>query len=147
MVELFVSATQTGRVNFQSIPQLRNQANQIILIKNIEVFPDVAYEASQYDSTIPGVASADLAKAVLVLYVNGEESVHMLPLPKLVNLDLHSTGEANALAETSFADLSNVDFDKSYVQLSGNVSQDCIIPLGITYLRFQRDPTGKFTEA
>lgn len=130
----------TGRVPFQDQPQLRNQPNQIIVIVNVELFLDTVYANSQYTNTIVGFPAADLPNAVLVLYINGEESVHYLPLAKLNHIDDLTNAFQRELQ--GFDRLTNVDWDKSYVQFSAaTTGGPYIIPFGITYLRFQVDPT------
>ena len=142
LVELNVPAgTGPGRVTFQTIPQLRNQTDQIIVIKDIEIFTISSYANSQQNSALPGMPVADVPKAVLVLYVNGEESIKMIPLGMLVHVD----DFANIYHERifSFESLVNVDFDKSYVQFSSAVSAaPYVIPFGISYNRMVKTATG-----
>lgn len=144
LIELSVDLNQSGRVVFPSVPQLRNQANQIILIRNIFVFPITDYANSQYDNSVPGIAAIDIPKAILVLYVNGEESIHMIPLSFLIVTENANTPNVNF--EFPFEDISNVDFDKSYVQFSSPASASCVIPFGINYVRLSKDPSGNFIE-
>jgi hypothetical protein len=135
LVELIVPALTLGRVTFQTIPQLRNQPDQIIQIQSISVFSVTSYVNSQNTSSLPGMPVAEIAKAVLVLYVNGEESVKMIPLVQLIHVD--DQGNPYQQELWGFDQLKNVDFDKSYVQFS--VLSDAsayVIPFGISYIRF-----------
>lgn len=142
MVELTIDANQPGRFNFVTQPQLRNQPDQIIYIKGIEVFPITAYSNSQTSGAIAGVPVTELIKAVLVLYVNGEESVHMIPLPQLVHVNDTANPSVFQQEIQQFADLENVAWEKSYVQFSvAAANTPYVIPFGITYIRMQRDPT------
>lgn len=136
LVELTVPANSTGRVGFNTIPQLRNQSNQTIQIKSIKVYVDTVYANSQVTNSVVGMAAAELPKAVLVLYVNGEESIKMIPLAQLNNIyDLPGSPYQQNFSE--FDDLTNVDFDKSYVQFNAaSAGTVYVIPFGITYLRF-----------
>jgi hypothetical protein len=141
LVELTVPALSQGRVTFNTIPQLRNQPDQIIVIKDIDVFPVTVYSNSQQSAAIPGMPVADVKKAVLVLYVNGEESIKMIPLAKLIHVNDFST----AYQENVFGldSLTNVDFDKSYVQFSvASNAAAYVIPFGITYVRLVKSSTG-----
>jgi hypothetical protein len=132
---------QTGRFNFLDQPQLRNQPNQVIIIRDIEIFPVTSYAASQYTNGVVGLPIAEIAKVVLVLYINGEESVKYIPLAKLNHIQ-DATPAVFQQALQGFDNLSNVDWDKSYVQYnSASANGPYIIPFGITYFRFQRDPT------
>jgi hypothetical protein len=140
LVEMMVPDGSTGRVNFASIPQLRNQANQLIIVKGIDVFSEESYAFSQITNNIPGMPVAEMPNAVLVLYVNGEESVRMIPLGKLNHVQIDGGGSLFQQNLFGFDDLSNVDFDKSYVQFSVATAGPYVIPFGITYLRMQQNP-------
>jgi hypothetical protein len=134
LVELTVPAASTGRVTFNTIPQLRNQVGQTIIIKNIKIYVNTAYAKSQVNNSIPGMKPAEIPKCVLVLYVNGEESIKQIPLAQLNNIDDAATPYQEQ--ENSFDDLTNVDFDKSYVQFSSASDADTyVIPFGINYIR------------
>jgi hypothetical protein len=129
-----------GRVSFNDQPQLRDQPNQIIIILNIELFLNSTYANSQFTNTLPGIPAAELPKGVLVLYINGEESVHLIPLAKLVHINDQLSPYQWDLQ--GFDRLSNVDWDKSYVQFSSaTAGGPYVAPFGVTYLRFQVDPT------
>lgn len=141
LVELIIPAATTGRVTFQTIPQLRNQTDQIIVIRDIEVFTVSSYANSQQNGSLPGMPVADVPLAVLVLYVNGEESIKNIPLSMLIHVD----DFANVYHERifSFDALQNVDFDKSYVQYSAaSTNANYVIPFGISYMRLVKSPTG-----
>lgn len=142
MIEMQVPALSLGRVSFGGpIAQLRNQPDQIIVIKGIEIFPVTSYANSQQTNSLPGLPAADIKKAVLVLYVDGSESIKMIPLVKLIHVnDLAGPFEENSL---SFEDLTNVDFDKSYVQFSSASNAAAyVIPFGISYMRLVKNATG-----
>lgn len=141
LVELTVPASATGRVNFNTIPQLRNQSDQRIVIQNVEVFPITSYAASQNNSAVPGMPATEVPKAVLVLYVNGEESIKMIPLAKLIHVQ-DATPIPYSEQIQVLADLENVDWSKSYVQFNAAAAAATyVIPFGVSYLRFQRDPS------
>ena len=142
LVEMTIPAATLGRVNFNTIPQLRNQPDQSIVIKNIEIFSIETYANSQQTNNVPGLPIADLPKCVLVLYVNGEESIKMIPLSKLVHIQ-GAVGTPFQQIMEGFEDLTNVDFDKSYVQFSSaSDAAIYVIPFGITYIRFVKSATG-----
>lgn len=141
LVELNVPASTTGRVTFQTIPQLRNQTDQIIVIRDIEVFTVSSYANSQQNSSLPGMPVADVAKAVLVLYVNGEESIKNIPLAMLIHVDDFTNVYHERIF--SFENLLNVDFDKSYVQFAtASTASNYVIPFGISYNRLVKSATG-----
>lgn len=138
LVELTINQNQPGRYNFVTQPQLRNQPDQIIIIKGIQVYPDSVYSNSQTDATLPGLAAAEVPKAVLVLYINGQENVKMIPLAQLININ--DTAIPFQQEIQGFADLNNVAWEKSYVQFSvAAAGSPYVIPFGVTYIRMQRD--------
>lgn len=142
LVELLVPNATVGRATFNTIPQLRNQTDQIIVIKSIEIFDETTYANSQLTSALPGLPVADVPKAVVVLYVNGEESIKMIPLAKFINSGISGT---NPIEQYPFnlGDLANVDFDKSYVQFAtASSGGPYVIPFGISYVRLVKSSSG-----
>lgn len=142
LVELTIPTNRAGRFNFVTQPQLRSQPDQIIYVTGIEVYPDVVYSNSQVTAATPGVPVTELIKAVLVLYVNGEESIKMIPLPQLSHVN--NTNQPSIFQQEiqTFATLENVAWEKSYVQFSvAAAGATYVIPFGITYIRQQRDPS------
>lgn len=138
LVELSIPANATGRINFQTIPQLRNQPDQIIVIKGIEIFLDTTYGNSQTNNAVVGMPAAELPKCVLVLYVNGEESIKMIPLAKLINVNDQTNPYRPFPVE--FDSLTNVDFDKSYVQFNAAAQATAyVIPFAINYIRLVKN--------
>ena len=141
LVELTIDQNQPGRYNFVTQPQLRSQPDQIIYITGIQVYDINSYANSQVTGTLGGVPTTEIVKAVLVLYVNGEESIKMIPLAQLVHIN--ATGAPSIFQEEiqTFSNLQNVAWEKSYVQFStAAAGSPYVIPFGITYLRQQRDP-------
>lgn len=142
MVELTIPANRAGRFNFVTQPQLRSQPDQIIYVTGIQLFPDTVYSNSQVTAAVAGVPVAEIVKAVLVLYVNGEESLKMIPLPQLCNINATAQPAAFQQEIQTFANLENVAWEKSYVQFSvAAAGSPYVIPFGITYIRQQRDPS------
>lgn len=141
LVELTISANQPGRFNFVTQPTLRNQPDQIITIKGIHVYPNTVYSNSQTSAAVVGVALTEIIKAVLVLYVDGEESVKNVPLAQLIHIN--DTNQPSIFQQEiqMFADLNNVSWEKSYVQFSvAAAGTPYVIPFGIEYLRLRRNP-------
>lgn len=145
MVEVGASSNgipnaQTGRFNLDDQPQLRNQPGQIIIVRNIELFVDSSYSFSQIKNGVAAIPANEIPKIVLVLYINGEESIKYIPLAKLLHIDDGLTPFQWDIQGVD--NLSNVEWDKCYVQYnSASAGGPYIIPQGITYFRFQKDPT------
>lgn len=142
IIELLIDVANPGRFTFDPQAQLRNDPDQVIIIKGIQVYPDTIYSNSQESAAIPGVAMTELPKAVLTLYVDGEESVKGIPLVQLVNQQDNNNPSLFQQEIQQFADLKNVVWEKSYVQFSvAPAGVSYIIPFGITYIRMKRDAT------
>ena len=145
LIELQVPPNSLGRVGFsQAIPQLQNQPDQIIYIKAIRIYTITSYANSQQTNSIPGFPVADIPKACLTLYVDGNESIKTFPLVELINVNDH----AGPYLEIPlwFDNLQNVSFDKSYVSFSSASDNALyVIPLGIIYTRFMKSASGVAT--
>ncbi len=138
LVELLVPVGAGNRVSFTDIPQLRTQQDQEIFVRDIELFLVTVYSASQTNPGIPGMPVAEMPKAVLCLYVMGEERIHFIPLVKLNHIQ---DAVPNSFQQwpNSFDDLAKVDWAKSYVQFSAvPAGTPYVIPLGVTYLKLSQ---------
>lgn len=139
MVEIIVPAGTTGSVPFPDVPNLRNQTDQKIVVLDIEFFPVYAYGASYLNNTIPGTPIAELPKAALILYVNGEESIRRIPLSKINYSQNAGVGSTFEQERVPFDRLQNIDWPKSYVQFNAAlVGLPYVMPFGITYLKFKQ---------
>jgi hypothetical protein len=136
LVELLIPAGAGNRVQFTDIPQLRTQNDQDIFVNQIEFFPLATYANSQTNQAIPGTPNAEIPKAVLCLYVQGEERIHYIPLAKLNTIN--SAAPFNVI-ETEFDSLARVDWTKSYIQFNAAVAGNpYIIPLGVNYVKISK---------
>lgn len=144
LIELSVKSGALGRVNFPSVPQLRNQANQIVVITGIDVFTTKDVANSILDMNIPGLAPGDVSTLALTLNVNGEEQIYNMPLTRLINTSGDPTTDVFSESQVNFDNLTNVDFDKSYVTITSAAGGDYVIPFGISYQRLERMPAGGF---
>ncbi len=139
LIELIIPAGAGNRVSFTDIPQLRTQIDQEIYVRDIELFLVTVYANSQTNNALTGLTAAEMIKAVLCLYVMGEERIHFIPLGKLNHInDLASPFQQIA---NSFDDLPKIDWAKSYVQFSAApAGTPYVIPLGVTYIKLM--PSG-----
>lgn len=140
MVELLVPVGAGQQVTFDTIPMLRNQLNQVVYIKDIQVFLVTTYAAGQKNQGVPGLPATELPKGVLVLYTNDILGVKMIPLAQLVHID-DGTNPFQQEIE-GFDDLQGVDWDKSYVQFSSApANTPYIIPFGVKYVKVKQSTT------
>lgn len=134
MVELSIPSGATGRINFATQAKLRNQADQIVWITNIELFPDTSYAFSQQNNNVPGMPGTEIPKGVLVLNVSGWEKQHFIPLAKLV----HINDQQNPFQfwMQNFITMEDVDWEQSYVQFNQAADNTAyVMPFGITYIK------------
>lgn len=134
-VELQVPVGAPTKVPFPDLPNLRNQTDQAITIKDIDITTATVMPTTPNGATNAPIA--ELKKAVLVLYVNGEESIYRVPLLKLNRIN----DFANPYQEQweSFDDLKNVDWAKSYVLFSSApATTPYSILFGISYLKLSK---------
>ena len=148
LVELTVPAnTPAGsRVQFNTIPQLRNQANQRIIVTDMSVYVDTSYGNSQVTNSIVGMPAAEIPKIAMTYYVNGEESIKLMPLAELIHINDASAPYLQNWYP--FADLENLDWDKSYAQFNAASSgTQYVIPFGIRYIRLMQKGSNEWVEA
>jgi hypothetical protein len=139
LVEVPVAANATGQVKFPTLDKLRNQANQIIIIKSISIYPITAYANSQTTNTVPGMAATEIPKTALVLYVDGEESIRLIPTAQLININDGTVPFQQQIQP--FDDLTDVIFDSSYFQFNAPAAATAyVIPVGIVYIRLKKNP-------
>lgn len=134
IVELTIPAGTTGRVNFNPQAKLRNQADQIVWIQNLEVFPDTVYGHSQFKNNIVGMPAAEIPKIVLSLYVSGWEKIHFFPISKLIHSN--DGGSPFQAWMQYFNTMEDVQWESSYIQFNAAAGEtDYVIPFGVTYIK------------
>ncbi len=134
-IELVIPTGAPTKVMFADLPNLRNQTDQNVIVKDIEIFTATVMPTSPNGVTVSPIA--EMKKAVLVLYNNGEESIFRVPL-----LKFNRTNDfANPFQEQfdSFDDLRNVDWSKSYVLFSSApANTPYVFLLGVSYLKLTK---------
>lgn len=133
-VETTIPALATPQVPLPDVPNLRDMANQRITVFDIEVMCNYAYLNSFKNQTVPVLPFTELNKISLVLYYNNYENIRWIPLAKLNYTQNPSVGASFQIQRTSFADLQDVVWPKSYFQFNSPlVGAPYIIPLMVTY--------------
>lgn len=133
-IELTVPAASLGPVTFVDQPLLRNQNDQRIWIKNIELFTVTTYKNSQATNAVVGFPVADVAKGVLVLTVNGVLKVNKIPLAKLIRVNDQTNSYQPWI--TTFNTLENVQWNEcSVIFSSATANAVCVMAFGITYIK------------
>jgi hypothetical protein len=117
LVEVPVTTTGLFRINFPDNQQLRSMRTQDIRIQGIRLItPDVAsFGPITGYRTAP---VAELKKCFLVLYCEGWEKAHYIPLQVLNDTNMPSGTAAHRYSATKFGSWRNVDWGKSYILYS-----------------------------
>lgn len=131
-IEIPVNVGAGTKVMIPDQPQLRIQKDQRIFIQAIEVFSIITSPVSP--NGVANATLAELQKAVLSLYIKGEEKIYRYPLLALVGINDGTTPFRFQLPE--FDNL-EVDWAKSYIQFSSAPVPTYVILLGIQYTRVQ----------
>lgn len=137
-VEVPVTANGLTRVQFPDVQQLRNQGNQVIVIKGIRLInATVLTNAPLSGNTIAPLA--ELQKISMTLYSEGWERGQLIPV--LVLNDIFTQGGNIPYRQfpTKFSSWRNVDWSKSYLQWSnGTVSAGATysVLFDVEYVRY-----------
>lgn len=122
LVEVTVERDGETRVPFPDQPQLRNNADYKVIIKGMRlIVPGVVNTGALKSGPIAPLT--ELQKMFLVLYCEGWEKGHLIPILTLNDV----AGIANTpyrFAAMKFNDWENVDWAKSYIQYGNGTSSD-----------------------
>jgi hypothetical protein len=138
LIELIITANfGATRQNFPDIPQLRDDTTQDIIVRAMESFSvDVMPNSPQGNAV---ATMAQLQNAFLTLYIEGEESVRQIFLPRLCNTaQALSTGLMKWQNYPTDTEDLKVDWNKSYIQFAqppntGGANAQFSIMLGVEY--------------
>jgi hypothetical protein len=116
LVELVIPAGSSGtRFPYPDIPQLRDDTTQDIIICGLETFSVDAMPLSPNGNAV--ATMLQLQNSFLTLYIDGEESIRQLFLPRLnpmwQTLNTGTTFHALERIRTKYI---QVDWNKSYIQ-------------------------------
>jgi hypothetical protein len=119
------------------IPNLRSDVEKDVIIRAIETFT-VDSMPTDFNG-VPVTTMANLLNASLTLYIQGEESVHAMPIVKLLNVQ--NEGAAYFFTEhlNEFQNLM-VDWTKSYISLNTPIAPPATqfdFVLGIGYQKLK----------
>jgi hypothetical protein len=135
LIELVIPAGSTGtRFPYPDIPQLRDDTTQDIIIRGLETFTIENMPLSANGNVV--ATTAQLLNCFLVLYVENEESVHLVPLIKLQNIfQALATGTSQQTFEIVQVEDLKVDWNKSYIQMAVPPGNDAnfSIMVGVEY--------------
>lgn len=143
IVELPVLVNGAGKVKFPDVPQLRNTAQQTIVIKAMR-FVTLDVLVAGMLTAAPNAPLAEAQKIAAVIYSEGWEKGQYIPLLVLNDVATPAGTFPYRQSKTSFADWKNVDFNKSYIQYANttvSAGTPYVIMIEVEYLRY--DAQGK----
>lgn len=121
LVEVPVTATGLFRINFPDNQQLRSLVTQDVRIQGMRlIINDVVT-----NGPITGFLTApltELKKCFLVLYCEGWEKAHYIPLLTLSDVNVPGGAQAHRYAPTKFGSWRNVDWGKSFILYSNGTA-------------------------
>lgn len=119
LVELIIPASVTGnnqQTYFQNQPQLQSiSGDRRIFMKGLATYSQDTLASSPLTTASPVATAADLLNGVLVLSVDGEYSMNMIPLSDLCRTQTTSLTPSN-FDLFLIDDVFKIDWTKSYVQ-------------------------------
>lgn len=139
LVELVIPAGSTGnRFPYPDIPQLRDDTTQDIIIRSLRSYTVETMPLSAQGNAVS--TTAQLLNCFLVLYINGEESMRLIPLIQLNTL-AQSASNGTTIYQQDETEVENlqVDWNKSYIQMAtppgtvGAPNAQFSIMLGVSY--------------
>ena len=150
LIEVSVSSGAT-RVSLPDVPQLRNQGDQVVVITALRLVTNKVLSKGPVTGTST-MTLTDYVKCSLVLYSNGWEKGHLIPLLTLNDVvDGDSTAATTIpyrYTATRLDNWVNVDWNKSYIQFSNGQSASgaSVVILEVEYFVMAKQPNGTFQQ-
>lgn len=141
IIEIPIANGASGTITLPDVPQLRNQGKEMVIIKSIRLIsPKVLSNAPTLGTAVTPLA--DLVKLSLILYSEGWEKGHLIPV-----LSLNDTADADSTAATTIPyrtnttyldNWKNVDWNKSKLVFSAGTTAAgaSALVLEVQYQRF-----------
>lgn len=149
LIEIPVALSASGRVTLPDVPQLRNQGDQVVVVKSLRLITPKVLSYGPVTGTV-NMTLADLKKCSLVLYSRGWEKGHFIPLLVLNDAADNDSTAATTIPyrnePTRLDDWKDVDWNKSYVNIANGqtIAAACVVILEVEYQVFQRGPGGQY---
>jgi len=117
LIEVDQLANGLDRLKFPDVSELRNESDQIVIIKAMRVIPaEVLTNAPT--SGNPVAPLTELQKCTVQLYCEGWVKGDNIPLLEFVDMFIEGSGVPTRLRTMKLDSWRNVDWSKSYIQYS-----------------------------
>jgi hypothetical protein len=136
LIELIITAGTTGTtMDFPDIPNLRDDVTQDIIIVGIEVYAAETMPLSPAGN--PVATMADLENMYLTFYIEEEESIRNVPLPRIQPIwQSNTAGALQGGQATLSLECVKVTWNKSYLTFATPFAGDALpisVLLGVWY--------------
>lgn len=149
LVEIDVTTNGLAKVVFPDVANLRNQEDQIIIIKKIQPITDTVLTNGPISGN-PVAPLTELQKISLVLYCEGWEKGQMIPILSLNSMFTEGSGIPYRMTPVKFDSWRNLDWNKSYLQYSNGTviaGAPYTVLFDVEYVKLRKDPaTGNLVE-
>ena len=140
LIEVVVLATTTTEVQFQDVPNLRNDTSQRIVIKDLEVFPVYAQTNSYRNTGTPVFPVTEIPKMGITLYNEGGEWIRYVPVASRIYTQPPAGVASPFQQERVPMDyLEWVAWDKCKLVFNtapAFVGAQYVVPIGVSYLKY-----------
>jgi len=150
LIEIPVTSGAT-RATLPDVPQLRNQGDQVVVITTVRLVTPKVLTYGPVTGTA-NMTLTDYKKCSIVLYCNGWEKGHLIPLLTLNDYVDSDSAAATSIpyrqVQTRLDNWVNVDWNKSYIQFSNgqSASGSSVVILEVEYFVMQKQPNGAYQQ-
>jgi len=138
LVEIPVLINGSMRVAIPDVQQLRSTVDQKIIIKGIRLVPPIMLTNGIINNNVNAPITEDV-KCVLVIYSQGWEKGHYIPLIALNDCSNQTVPTPFVTAKTNFDNWKNVDWSKSFIQYgngtTGAAGAPYVFMLDVEYIK------------
>jgi hypothetical protein len=136
LIEIIIPVGTTGTTfQIEDIPQLRDDITQDIIIVGIETFAADSVPLSPAGNAV--ATMADLENMFLTLYIDQEESIYRLPMPRIQPIwQSLTTGGLQGGQQTLSLECLKVTWNKSYLTFGASFTPEELpisVLLGVWY--------------
>lgn len=136
LIELIIPAGTTGNTfAIEDIPQLRDDTTQDIIIVGLETYSIDTVPLSPAGNVVASMAQ--LENMFLTLYIEQEESVYRLPMPRIQPIwEANTAGALQGGQQTLSLECLRVAWNKSYLTFGAAISPEALpisVLLGVWY--------------
>jgi hypothetical protein len=146
LVELIITAGTTGTTfDFPDIPNLRDDQTQDIIIVGIETYAVDTVPLSPAGNAVASMA--DLENMFLTFYIEEEESVRNVPLPRLQPIWQSATaGNLQGGQQTLSLECLKVTWNKSYLSFGTPFAGEAL-PISVLFgVWYKKLPPGEWVK-